>query len=100
MQITSSDICFKDAAELAGLIRDREVSATEVMTAFLSQIERVNPQVNAICTFIGEDAALALFESADRFVDGNRQADGRDDAAPEVLQPPGPVVRDARSVER
>jgi amidase len=27
------------------------------MIAFLSQIERVNPKVNAICTFIGEEAA-------------------------------------------
>ena len=44
------DICFKDAVELAAMIRNREVSATEVMTALLSQIERVNPKVNAICT--------------------------------------------------
>lgn len=66
MQITSdSDICFKDAVELAGLIRDREVSATEVMTAFLSQIERVNPKVNAICTLVGEEAALRAAKEAD-----------------------------------
>lgn len=66
MQIISdSDICFKDAVELAGLIRDREVSATEVMTAFLSQIERVNPKVNAICTLVGEEAALRAAKEAD-----------------------------------
>jgi amidase len=66
MQIISdSDICFKDAVELAGMIRNREVSATEMMTAFLSQIERVNPKVNAICTFVGEEAALRAAKEAD-----------------------------------
>ena len=68
----TSDICFKDAVELAGLIRDRAVSATEVMTAFLSQIERVNPKVNAICTFVGEEAALRAAKEAD-----DRLANGR-----------------------
>jgi len=64
----STDICFKDAVELAGLIRNRELSATEVMTAFLSQIERVNPKVNAICTFVGEEAALRAAKEADERV--------------------------------
>ena len=59
MQIgAGSEICFKDAFELARMIRHREVSAVEVMTAFVSQIERINPKVNAICTFVGEEAAL------------------------------------------
>lgn len=62
---TDSDICFKSAVELAAMIRSREVSATEVMTAFLSQIERVNPTVNAICTFVGEEAALRAAKEAD-----------------------------------
>jgi amidase len=47
------------------MIRAREVSATEVMIAFLAQIERVNPQVNAICTFIGAEAALIAAKEAD-----------------------------------
>jgi amidase len=62
---TNSDICFKDAVELTAMIRHREVSATEVMAAFLSQIERVNPKVNAICTFVGEEAALRAAREAD-----------------------------------
>jgi amidase len=59
-------LCFNDAVELARMIRTREVSATEVMAAFLAQIERINPKVNAICTFIGEDAAMRAAEDADR----------------------------------
>ena len=60
-----TELCFKDAVELARMIRAREVSAAEVMTAFLAQIKRVNPKVNAICTFIGEEAAMRAAQAAD-----------------------------------
>ena len=60
-----TEICFRDAVDLAAMIRNREVSALEVMTAFLSQIERVNPKVNAICTFVGKEAALRAANHAD-----------------------------------
>src|SRR6266542_1049452 len=60
-----TELCFKDAVDLSRMIRAREVSASEVMTAFLSQIERVNPKVNAVCSFIGEEAALNAAKKAD-----------------------------------
>ena len=49
-----TDICFTPARKLASLIRSRKLSATEVMRAFIAQIERVNPKVNAIVTFLPE----------------------------------------------
>jgi amidase len=51
-----SELCFQPARALARLIRARKVSATEVMKAFIAQIERVNPRVNAIVTFTPEEA--------------------------------------------
>ena len=60
-----NDICFASAVELAGRIRRREVSCREVMAAFLAQIERLNPQVNAIPTLLPEQA-LAGADAADR----------------------------------
>jgi amidase len=60
-----TELCFKDAVELARMIRAKEVSASEAMTAFLSQIEQVNPKVNAVCSFIGEEAALNAAKKAD-----------------------------------
>ena len=60
------EICFMDAAELAARMRDKELSAREVMAAHLEQIERVNPKVNAIITQIADDEALALADAADR----------------------------------
>ena len=59
-----TDICFLTATELAHLIRSKELSAREVMEAHLAQIERVNPQVNAIVTLLPE-RALAAAEAAD-----------------------------------
>jgi amidase len=54
-----SELCFTPARALARLIRARKASATEVMKAFIAQIERVNPKVNAIVTFLPEQALKA-----------------------------------------
>lgn len=54
-----TELCFTPARTLAQWIRTRKVSATEVMRAFIAQIERVNPRVNAIVTFLPEQALKA-----------------------------------------
>src|SRR2546426_12637977 len=59
------EICFTPARRLARLIRARKLSATEVVNAFIAQIERVNPKVNAIVTFTPE-LALKRARSVDR----------------------------------
>ena len=60
-----NDLVFQPARTLARLIRARKLSATEVVKAFIAQIERVNPQVNAIVTFLPEQALKAA-KKADR----------------------------------
>ena len=67
-------LCFASARELAGQIRARQVSAREVMTAFLSQINRLNPHLNAIVAKLDDDACLALADAADRAL-GSGDAD-------------------------
>ncbi|MFM9981866.1 MAG: amidase family protein, partial [Burkholderiales bacterium] len=71
-----NDIVFQSAKKLARLIRTKKVSATEVMKAHIAQIEKVNPKVNAIVTFLPEaalkeakklDAKLARAKSAADF---------------------------------
>jgi aspartyl-tRNA(Asn)/glutamyl-tRNA(Gln) amidotransferase subunit A len=47
---------FKDATEIAGLIRSRQVSPVEVMKLHLDRIQSVNPKLNAIVTLVGEQA--------------------------------------------
>src|SRR5690349_10380528 len=46
------------------MIRAKQVSAREVMQAHLAQIERVNPQVNAVVTLVA-DKAMADATAAD-----------------------------------
>ena len=48
--MAGNEICYLDAREIRDKIRNREVSAVEVMEAHLTQIESVNPTVNAIVT--------------------------------------------------
>src|SRR5215212_10135554 len=50
------EICFLRATELARGIRTKELSVREVMEAHLTQIERVNNEVNAIVTRTAEEA--------------------------------------------
>jgi len=54
------------ARELAKSIRVRDLSAREVMSAFLEQIERVNPRINAIVAKLEDEKCLALADEADR----------------------------------
>jgi amidase len=68
------DLCFTGARALARLIRSRKVSATEVMRAFVDRIERVNPVVNAIVTFLPEQA-LAQANRLDRRLASKRGAE-------------------------
>jgi amidase len=58
-QASASPICFMSAVEMARLIRAKKLSAREALAEHLKQIERVNPQVNAIVTLVPEMAADA-----------------------------------------
>ena len=49
-------LCFTSAVEMAALIRAKKVSAREALAEHLKQIDRVNPQVNAIVTLIADRA--------------------------------------------
>src|ERR1700730_8437657 len=62
---SSSDICFQSARDTLALIRQKKLSAREVMQAHLRQIRRVNSQVNAIITLVPEDQLMAQALAAD-----------------------------------
>lgn len=66
MDVNADALCFASARELAQQIRARHVSAREVMRAFLTQIDRLNPQINAIVARLDNDACLALADKADQ----------------------------------
>ena len=54
-----SELCYMPARRLARLLKARKLSAVELVRAFIARIERVNPKVNAIVTFLPEQALKA-----------------------------------------
>jgi amidase len=50
------DLVFRSAVELAQMIRDRQISAIELLDAHLKQIAQHNSKLNAICTLDEENA--------------------------------------------
>ena len=62
--VAGEELCDLTATDLAARIRQKQVSAREVLAAHLSRIERVNPKVNAIVTLVA-DRAMADAKKAD-----------------------------------
>src|SRR5882762_972106 len=63
-----NEICFMRATDLAAKIREKRLSARELMEAHLRQIERVNPKVNAIVTLVDEDQLMDQARAADEIL--------------------------------
>jgi len=52
-----SDIAFASATELALKIKQKELSACELLSIYLDRVDRYNPEINAIIVDIREQAA-------------------------------------------
>src|SRR5690242_4377733 len=71
-QASASPICLTSAVEMARLIRAKKLSAREALAAHLKQIERVNPNVNAIVTLVPEMAAEAAAKADEKQARGEK----------------------------
>jgi len=69
MSDKSDDLAFLSATEQASLIRNRTVSATELVSLYLDRIGRLNPALNAFVT-VAADAAIKDAKEADRALGG------------------------------
>jgi Asp-tRNA(Asn)/Glu-tRNA(Gln) amidotransferase A subunit family amidase len=58
-QNSAPSLCFTSAVDMAAMIRAKKLSAREALEAHLKQIDRVNPQVNAIVTLVADQATAA-----------------------------------------
>jgi amidase len=61
---TASEIIWMSATKLAQLIREKKISATEAVQAYIARIEKVNPKINAVVQMCFE-RALAEAKAAD-----------------------------------
>ncbi len=91
MDVAGDALCFASARDLARQIRSRQVSAREVMSAFLAQIARLNPDLNAIVAKLDDEACLALADQADRAL-GNGGPIGRLHGLPTAFKDLEPAV--------
>ena len=66
----SRELCEMSAVELATRLARKQVSARDVMSAHLAQIERVNPKVNAIVTLVADQAMAAAARADEAIVRG------------------------------
>ncbi len=66
--MAETPLYYRSARELAALIKNHELSAVEVMKAFLARIEEANSKLNVIVSRLPESEALKLAESADRAI--------------------------------
>src|SRR5712691_11724284 len=69
--MADDDLVFKSGQELAALIKARQVSAVDVVRAYLARIDALNPKVNAYIT-VTADQALARARQADREIAAGR----------------------------
>ncbi|HEY9768342.1 MAG TPA: amidase [Coleofasciculaceae cyanobacterium] len=64
------NIVFATASQLAQIIRDKQVSAVEVLDAYLEQIEKHNNKINAIATLDRERARTKAKEADEALAKG------------------------------
>lgn len=62
--MAQNSILFSSATELAEKIKTREISSFEVVSAYISQIEKQNPTYNAI-VLLNKENALEKAKQAD-----------------------------------
>jgi len=65
------DVAFWTIAELAELIRTRQVTSTELTRLYLDRIERYDPDLHLVVTLL-DDHAMAQAARADREIAGGR----------------------------
>jgi len=64
--VSDSNLMFRSASELAGMVRSGEVSARELVQISLDRIEELNPILNAFVQVDGEQALVDAARSIDR----------------------------------
>ena len=67
-QPAQSELCDLTAVEMAARLARKEVSAREVMSAHLAQIERINPKLNAMVTLVPEQAMAAAAKADETII--------------------------------
>jgi Asp-tRNA(Asn)/Glu-tRNA(Gln) amidotransferase A subunit family amidase len=63
-----NEICLFDATQLVAHVRSKTLSPVEIIQAFLNQIDRINPSLNAFCLVLHEQALAEAKRAEERVV--------------------------------
>jgi aspartyl-tRNA(Asn)/glutamyl-tRNA(Gln) amidotransferase subunit A len=69
--VADSELVFKSGQELGSLLKSRQVTAVDVVRAYLARVEALNPKVNAFIT-VTADHALARAKQVDAEIAGGK----------------------------
>ncbi|MBV9560371.1 MAG: amidase [Bradyrhizobium sp.] len=70
-KVAPDALYYRDATELAHLIRTKKVSPVEVVQSHLDRIKAVNPKVNAITTLLAEQAVQSARKAEQAVANGD-----------------------------
>ena len=68
--MSTSDIIYMPAVEMAAAIREKKLSPVQVINAVLNRIDKLNPKLNAYCTLLAEDAGKQAKEAENLVMKG------------------------------
>ena len=68
--MSTSDIIYMPAVEMAATIREKKLSPVQVINAVLNRIDKLNPKLNAYCTLLAEDAGRQAKEAENLVMKG------------------------------
>jgi amidase len=71
VETTDEDLAFAGAARLAEMVRNKDVSPTELVELHLERIARIEPKVNAFRVVLGEGARLDAKRAEKRLAAGD-----------------------------
>ena len=69
----SKSIIFLSAESLAAKVKSKEISPTEVVKAYLEQIELLNPQINAYITVMADEALAEAHVAEQKLISGENK---------------------------
>ena len=72
--MSSNDLIYMSAAEIADNIKEKQISPVEVVRAYLDRIEAVDSKVNAYITVMADDALDAARQSEADVIAGQLKA--------------------------
>ncbi|RTZ97930.1 MAG: amidase [Deltaproteobacteria bacterium] len=70
--MSASEICFMPATKMAQRIQNKALSCQDVMKAHLTQIDQIDPKVNAIVTRVPGDQLMERAKAADEALAGGK----------------------------